>query len=457
MSRRRPTTRRDVLAALLLAVAALAAIAALAALRRSGSLPLRLQGRAWPLAEAVGGAVAAEGPEGEMLPPLPSGANATIFVSIGAYRDSLCGGTLESLFAAAARPQRVFVGAVAYVRAGGSGGAGERCEAPGPLLAPHEGRIRRLVLDASRARGPTLARHQAAALYGGQDYLLQVAIDSHMNFTAGWDEQLLRMAATAPTRRAVFTHYPASVEDTAERRVPVMCGAAWLPHEGMVGLTAALGEVPQRGAYRPVPFAAGGFMFAPAAVMKEVPYDPTLDFLFHGEEYLYSARLWTSGWALLTPDANVAFHHYGRLAAPKYWQDFEHDPDYHRKHREVLQRVQAIMAGQGPPGYRYGMGTARSLAQWWEYAGMDPGDRSRLPDPGKFCGGRVFHAGPQPWGQAQGRQAAQGQGLRQERASSDRREAVKADGTRAAGGGLRGGGPGAGVWRPQWLPQQVRP
>eukprot|EP00198_Chlamydomonas_reinhardtii_P009538 XP_001698875.1 predicted protein [Chlamydomonas reinhardtii] len=153
------------------------------------------------LVAALGAAAAAAGEQ--QLPPLPSGSNATIFVSIGAYRDSQCGDTLESLFTAAAHPHRVFVGAVAYVMAGNISGAGERCEAPGPLLEPHQRNIRRLVLAAREARGPTLARHQAASLYGGQDYLLQ--IDSHMNFTRGWDDELLRMAAAAPTRRPVFT------------------------------------------------------------------------------------------------------------------------------------------------------------------------------------------------------------------------------------------------------------
>lgn len=53
-----------------------------------------------------------------------------------------CGDTLESLFTAAAHPHRVFVGAVAYVMAGNISGAGERCEAPGPLLEPHQRNIR---------------------------------------------------------------------------------------------------------------------------------------------------------------------------------------------------------------------------------------------------------------------------------------------------------------------------
>ncbi|GIL54102.1 hypothetical protein Vafri_9656 [Volvox africanus] len=192
--------------------------------------------------------------------------------------------------------------------------------------------------------------------------------------------------------------------------------------------------------HQPVPFAAAGFMFAPARVLEDVPFDPSLDYLFHGEEALYryacsddslthtppppppsssssltssyqhhhiniiistssyqhhhhviqnsfwsrimqcmqpygdrctlctgwwwenshapcvtltlfcpkqklvvrlgqrtpacsfagfpsqprrppscSARLWTHGWDMFTPDCNVAFHHYNRDGAPKFW------------------------------------------------------------------------------------------------------------------------------------------
>ena len=38
---------------------------------------------------------------------------------------------------------------------------------------------------------------------------------------------------------------------------------------------------------QPVPFAAGAFLFGPAAVLHEVPHDPGLSYLFHGEEELY--------------------------------------------------------------------------------------------------------------------------------------------------------------------------
>ena len=45
---------------------------------------------------------------------------------------------------------------------------------------------------------------------------------------------------------------------------------------------------------------------------QEVPFDPELPYLFDGEELLYSARLWTSGYDLFAPVANAVFHRLGR-------------------------------------------------------------------------------------------------------------------------------------------------
>jgi Glycosyltransferase (GlcNAc) len=43
------------------------------------------------------------------------------------------------------------------------------------------------------------------------------------------------------------------------------------------------------------PFAAAGFLFYAGHILREVPFDPHLPYLFDGEEILYSARLWTHG------------------------------------------------------------------------------------------------------------------------------------------------------------------
>ncbi|PNW72462.1 hypothetical protein CHLRE_16g682475v5 [Chlamydomonas reinhardtii] len=316
----------------------------------------------------------------------------TIFVSVASYRDGECVDTLVDLFRKAARPELVYVGVVTFTAAGDTS-SGERCEAP--QLEPYEQNIRRINMNHTLSRGLSMARHHAAKLHRDQKYLLQ--IDAHMTFAAGWDAELLRMIKSVPSKKPLITTYPASDEDTSSTDVPVTCRATWLTGEGEEGvlrLAAALEPAPQPGEFLPVPFAAGAFLFGPAAVLHEVPHDPGLSYLFHGEEELYSARLWTSGWDLYTPDMNVLYHNYARGGSHsassrygnKYWRDLMARPEYSDSRRDSLRKVAQLMSGSYTgPDTQYGMGSARPLADWWAYAGLDPTDTHTGADGSKFC------------------------------------------------------------------------
>lgn len=50
--------------------------------------------------------------------------------------------------------------------------------------------------------------------------------------------------------------------------------------------------------------------------------DPDLPMLFSGEEILYTARLWTSGYDIFAPGSNVVFHLYSGSSStrPKFWE-----------------------------------------------------------------------------------------------------------------------------------------
>ncbi|KAG2434256.1 hypothetical protein HXX76_007981 [Chlamydomonas incerta] len=350
----------------------------------------------------------------------------TIFVSVASYRDGECVDTLVDLYRAAARPENVFVGVVTFTDPGDTS-SGERCEAP--QLEPYARNIRRINLDHTLSRGLSMARHHAAKLYRDQKYVLQ--IDSHMTFAPGWDSELLRMVKSVPSKKPLITTYPASDDDTSSTDVPVTCRATWLRGEGEEGVlrfTAALEPAPQPGEFLPVPFAAGAFMFGPAAVLHEVPHDPGLAYLFHGEEELYSARLWTSGWDLYTPDMNVLFHNYARGGSHsasssrygnKYWADLMMRPEYGDARRESLRKVAQLMTGSYPGGGgRYGMGTARALADWWAYAGLGPTDTATGADGSKFCkslrygtaGVKLLSGEDEPQQEAEAEGAADGAG-----------------------------------------------
>lgn len=67
------------------------------------------------------------------------------------------------------------------------------------------------------------------------------------------------------------------------------------------------------------PFVAAGFLFGPATMLYDVPFDPFLPWIFMGEEISMSARLWTAGYDIFSPTINVLNHYYVRRHYPKFW------------------------------------------------------------------------------------------------------------------------------------------
>jgi len=150
------------------------------------------------------------------------------------------------------------------------------------------------------------------------------------------------------------------------------------------------------GTYLPVPFSGAGFIFGPGFMVKEVPYDPNLPFLFHGEEILHSARIWTAGYDIYNPWENVVFHHYGRPDKPKIWGE----PQVRYNDKWSLGKVKyylkqdanltATAYYQNIPEYdkdidKYGPGKERTIEQYWEFAGITMSNRtSRSRE--IFCG-----------------------------------------------------------------------
>ena len=282
----------------------------------------------------------------------------TIFVSIASYRDIDCHMTLQSLFANAADPARVHVGVCEQNTKAGA----EACMPPD--FEWHDN-VRRISLPHKEARGPTYARYLCSTLYRGETYFCQV--DSHTRFTKGWDARAIAMLKACPSLKPVLSHYPHDWEEsgkgTAAAGVPVLCKSMF-NNEGMLTFNAV--TLPASTTPKPVPFTSGGFVFGPGSMVREVPYDPDLPHLFTGEEILYSARLWTSGYDFFTPTDNLVYHHYYRNEAAKFWDDL----DYTAQQNATLAKVKAILAG-AMPKYRYGMGSARPLEDYWAFAGVD--------------------------------------------------------------------------------------
>ena len=323
----------------------------------------------------------------------PHNSNDTIFVSIASFRDSECAPMLQSMFAQAKSPELLYVGLVEQ-----HGPRDPPCLPPGSMqcqldeFCPTDHiRIRRI--SPQDAKGPTFGRYMAMLLYRGQKYFLMV--DSHNYFIPFWDMVLVRMykeAADLATVKGklVLSHYPDQYNNISGFRydratTSYLCRAKYLPEFGYLRLDGMIVENQPRP--MPQPWAAAGFLFASAALIEEVPFDPYLDFLFDGEEILYSVRMWTHGWDIFSPNRNVMFHSYLRNGSPKVWSEVA---DWAIRQAQSVKRVQTILrsvkkgtqtllAEESTLSSRarselrkYGLGSSRSLAEWNEFAGVDP-------------------------------------------------------------------------------------
>ena len=283
----------------------------------------------------------------------------TIFISVASYRDSDCMQTLTEAFGKAKHPDRVRVGICEQ----NSPDTDEVCLRP---EFKHHDRVRRISLPHKEALGPTYARYLCATLYRDETYFMQ--IDSHTRFAPDWDVRLIADLASCPSApRAVLTHYPPTWEEmgkpTHEIGVPRLCKAKF-DANGLPTLEAV--TLPPTRVPAPTPFVAGGFLFGPGSMVREVPFDPDLPMLFQGEEFLHAARLWTHGYDLYTPTDNYVFHYYMRETKPKFWDDVAFGPVQEQTHA----KVRRVLAGELPK-YAHGMGSARTLRAYLDFAKVD--------------------------------------------------------------------------------------
>ena len=328
----------------------------------------------------------------------------TIFVSIASFRDNECADSVKNMYEMALEPRRLFVGIVEQHS------HDDRTCLPSAFLEGHSRlsfspsdnvRIRRI--SPREAKGPTFGRWVAMLMYRDEKYFMM--IDSHNRFSTHWEETLVRMYGSLPSKKGVLSHYPAAfVNGTSQHDMDhstvttVMCNAhfidsGYLRLDGTVMSASAMPRVQ--------PFAAAGFLFANGSLVREVPFDPYLDFLFDGEEILYSARMWTHGWNIYAPSKNILYHFYGRSKAERVWSVKGNRWAFHQA--ISVQRVQHLLQVTWknstklivPAGmktdprvmreiHKYGLGGVRSLSDYWIFAKVDP--TSRTAD-SAFCRG----------------------------------------------------------------------
>ena len=270
----------------------------------------------------------------------------TIFVAIAAFRDVECVLSVRAMYAAATNPRRVFLGII------------EQIEHGDPTCVPDEmwncvsgefcpiDNIRRRRVASRRGKGPCYGRYVSMLMYRGEGFYLMM--DSHQMFVTAWDRRSIAQIYKARSSRPVLSHYPNGWDKNNESyeshgNVIVMCN----------GHYTAMGYVRMDGRWmarcnepRKQPFSAGGYLFASAAMVHDAVFDPYLDFLFDGEEILYSARMWTHGWDIFTPGESLLFHDYRRHTAIRYWtvqNSIPGNQGWHDKVTVSQQRAQKMM------------------------------------------------------------------------------------------------------------------
>lgn len=326
----------------------------------------------------------------------------TIFVSIAAYRDSECQYTLRNLFEMANIKSRVFVGVVWQ---GDRHGDDSHCFVNYPSLNhetntsefPYSKQIRTMELHWSQAKGPCWARHLAQALFQNEDYILQ--IDSHMRFRPNWDSYLInlleQLKAYNNRLKPVITTYPLGYtlpNNYPDDTRPTLLVPTHFDDNGILRQSGkAINLNPSQihsklstimGDYSiycaiPCPLWAAGFNFSEKSIFRDVPYDPTLNFLFFGEEISMAARLFTHGYDFFAPTEAVVYHLWNRgYRAP--FSEIKNDSKDILKEK-AKDRVLSLLQNNISNDI-YGLGNVRTLHSFEETLRVNFKNRQTLDD-----------------------------------------------------------------------------
>jgi hypothetical protein len=296
--------------------------------------------------------------------------NETIFISIASYRDKECPNTVNSIFENATYPHNIFLGICQQNKS-------DDIDCFDPRW---KNNIRIIRLKDTDAKGPTYARWHCSKLYSGEDYFMQ--IDSHSKFVKDWDTKLLKMIKNIPDSKAVLSNYPNDWDTVNENdnTIPVFCDLTF--EEKIIKPKATL--ITPNDDFNTIPIISGCFFFTKGTFLNDVPYDPELPHLFHGEEILFSIRLWTHGYNFYAPNERIIYHYYYRNDEPKYWESEE----FKKWQPLSFQKVEYILhlrdnyhnlINLSPSSI---LGNERSLNDYYNFIGFDKDTKTFSK---KFC------------------------------------------------------------------------
>ncbi len=288
-----------------------------------------------------------------------------IFVSIAAYRDPDVVSTIADCLVKASRPERLRV-AVCWQHG------------PGEQLPAWMSEQQFQVLDVNwrDSRGDGWARAQIMKLWAGEEWFLQ--IDSHHRFAQGWDTTLTEQAAlTGSPMPLLSAPAPAfTIGEAPTANAPLGAEFTGFGPDGLPDIRAALLDLEPG---RRVPVRArsvcGHMLFAPGSFAADVPCDP--DMYYAPYDLVTALRAFTSGYDLFHPAAVVTWHEYARAHRVMHWDDHTGQAGtgtaWHELRQRAAEKIADFFAGPGPGPF--GLGPARTLADYEEYAGVSFGHR----------------------------------------------------------------------------------
>ncbi len=287
-----------------------------------------------------------------------------IFVQIASYRDEELLHTIESCISNASYPDRLRFG----------------------IFHQYDDLTKQLLdvyidnplfkienIDWRESRGVGYARYRCNRLYSNEDFTLQ--IDSHMRFDPGWDKELLLEWLSCGDDYAILSTYPSPFRYDKGTETHLPYGPTMLVvNKFFNGFVPTFKGMPVKmradGKLRKSLFVAGGFIFAPGIICKEVPY--VQDVCFMGEEIVYSVRLFTHGYNFYIPNRLGVYHLYDRPKSSRFWNDMPQADEelVKNRHQVMMQKNDQFLRNFFVEGSEKPLGRERSFEEFENYSGV---------------------------------------------------------------------------------------
>lgn len=326
----------------------------------------------------------------------------SIFVQIASYRDPQIIPTLDDLIAQSSKPKNLKVVVCwqhgteqsldTFADAGYTLTATEQCQSPLQdfqlhTLTKNDTSVRLIDVPYNKAQGACWARNAIQQLYKNEKYTLQ--LDSHHRFVKGFDTILIDTLEDlrADSPKPVLTAYIPSFDPENDPQLRVnlpwkMDFDRFIPEGAVFFIPSTIDNWKDlNGKPMKARFYSGHFTFADGSFATEVQHDP--EYFFHGEEISIAARAYTHGYDLYHPTTVIAWHEYTRKGRVKIWDDHTTtqknkghiELDWVERNNLCHARNKILLGVDGTDQSQidfkqYGLGTARTLLQYEEYAGI---------------------------------------------------------------------------------------